>query len=114
MNGAWDDPMMLEKEWFSSITMTTWSGGVMPKTLGARAGACTGCSVIAARPAARCAVSRLENVQHTTAINNNLVKNLCSLVLSIFLFLLIEFDHCRILDLVHSRLLKLTTISAGC
>jgi len=25
--------MMEEKAWFSSITMTTWSGGAMPKTL---------------------------------------------------------------------------------
>lgn len=31
INGAEDDPMISEKEWFSSITITTWSGGVMPR-----------------------------------------------------------------------------------
>ncbi len=28
--------MIEEKEWFSSITTTTWSGGAMPKMLFAR------------------------------------------------------------------------------
>ena len=86
MNGACEDPMMLEKEWFSSITMTTWSGGVIPKMLGARAGTCAGCAVTAERPACRCAVSKVENVQHSTAINSNLPKHLCISVLLIFLF----------------------------
>lgn len=31
MNGAEDDPMISEKLWFSSITITTWSGGVIPR-----------------------------------------------------------------------------------
>src|ERR1700704_5375274 len=33
MYGADDEPMMEANEWFSSITITTWSGGAMPKTL---------------------------------------------------------------------------------
>lgn len=31
MNGADEEPIMEEKEWFSSITITTLSGGVIPK-----------------------------------------------------------------------------------
>jgi hypothetical protein len=33
MYGADDEPMMEANEWFSSITITTWSGGAIPKTL---------------------------------------------------------------------------------
>ena len=33
MNGAEDEPIISEKEWFSSITTMTWSGGAIPKML---------------------------------------------------------------------------------